>query len=262
MEKKFEDCDLSGSVFCKANLGGAAFSNVNLGKAAFDDVNLAEAVIHNANLCNLRIEDAFIGGMTVDGLRIDHLIEAERDRRDSERVRLRMSDPYDPECVRVVLKHLDELRAEFVAFLRSLDPALLMTRPAPEQWSAIECLRHLVFAEDLYLNRWLLQNERPWVLEGLLPAFLAGNASYIEVGSRPPSDLESVLAAWEELHRQTWQLVDQVTPEDLRRDTSQVDFGQGDAGKVLQGLAQHDLAHIRQAEAAVACLKERQPALN
>lgn len=262
MEKIFEDCDFSGSVFRKANLQAVTFNNVNLGKAAFDDVNLGEAIIHNANLCNLKIEDAFIGGMTVDGMRIDQLIEAERDRRDPERVRLRMNDPYDPECVRGVLKHLDELRVEFMAFLCSLDQTKLVTRPAPEEWSALECVRHLVFAEDLYLNRWLLQNERPWVHEGLLPGFLAGQANYKEVGSQPPSDLASVLAAWDDLHRQTWQLVDRVTPEDLHRDTSQVDFGQGDAGKVLQGLAQHDLVHIRQAEAAVACLKERQPTLN
>lgn len=40
-----------------------------------------------------------------------------------------------------------------------------------------------------------------------------------------------------------------ITANELHRDTSQVDFGQGIVGGILQGLAQHDLHHIRQAQA-------------
>jgi hypothetical protein len=45
---------------------------------------------------------------------------------------------------------------------------------------------------------------------------------------------------------------DVLTREELLRDTSTLDFGQGTVGRVLQTLSQHDLEHIRQAEAAVA----------
>jgi len=241
MKEIFENRDLSGSVF----------HNVNLSQVTFEDVNLSEATIRNANLGNLSIEDAYIGGLKVFGFRIDQLIEDELDRRDPERVRLRMADPYDLECVKAVLRHLDEVRAEFCTFLRSTDPALLITKPAPDQWSALENVRHLVFAEDLYLNRWLLQNQKPMSKLGVLPSFLAGDAGYSEVGSQPTDDLATVLAAWEELHAQTWQFVGGLTSEELRRDTSQRDFGQGTVGKILQGLAQHDLVHIRQAQAAL-----------
>ena len=262
MGETFEDRDLSGSVFRNTRLAHSIFDavdlgevtlhNVNLGFARFDDVNLGGAVIRNANLGGLKIEDAFIGGMTVFGFHVDELIEAELDRCDPERARLRMADLYSPECVRQVLHRLDEVRAGFTTFLRSLDGAVLTAQPEPGEWSALECLRHMLFAEDLYLNRWLLHNDRPWQPAGLLPAFLAGQDGYSEVGSQPVASLEDVLAAWEVLHRETWQYVETVTPDELRRVTRDVDFGQGDVAYVLQGLAQHDLLHIRQAEAAVA----------
>ena len=247
----FHNTSLAHAVFNEANLGEVTFHNVNLGKAVFDDVSLEGAVIRNANLGGLAIEDAYIKGMTVFGFPVDELIAAELERRDPERARLRMADRYDPECVRQVFQRLDEVRVEFAAFLRSLDPSVLAAQPKPGEWSALECLRHLLFAEDLYVNRWLLHNDQPWQPAGLLPAFLAGQVGYAEVGSQPAASLEDVLAAWEALHRETWHYVETVTPAELHRVTRDVDFGQGDVANVLQGLAQHDLLHIRQAEAAV-----------
>ena len=102
MTEKFENVDLSEAVF----------HDVNLRQVIFKDVNLSGASIRNANLENFSIEDAYIKGMTIFGLDIEQLISAEFDRRDPERVRLRVEDPYDPECVRAVHAHLDEVREE------------------------------------------------------------------------------------------------------------------------------------------------------
>jgi uncharacterized protein YjbI with pentapeptide repeats len=246
MSETFENC----------NMAGVVFHNVNLEGAVFDDVNLAGASIHNANLGNFTIDDAYIKGLTIFGFRVDQLIEAELDRRDPDRARLRMADCFDPVCVWAVLEHLGEVRAGFSAFLRSTDPSRLSARPDPENWSAIENLRHLIFAEDLYLNRWLLQNNEPWCKLGLRPAFLADNPDYVEVGSQPSEDVEILLAAWEAIHSRMMAYVATVPAEELRRDTSKIDFGQGTVGKILQTLARHDLEHIRQAEAAVATLSQ------
>jgi hypothetical protein len=243
-------------TFENRNMAGTVFHNVNLEGAVFDDVNLAGARIHNANLTNFIIDDAYIKGLTVFGFRIDELIEAELDRRDPERARLRMADHFDPQCVRAVLHHLGEVRADFSAYLRSTDPALLIARPDPENWSAVENLRHLIFAEDLYLNRWLLQNNEPWCKLGLRPAFLADDPRYAEVGSQPTEDVETLLAAWEAIHAKMMAFVATVSAEELHRDTSKQDFGQGTVGRILQGLAMHDLEHIRQTEAAVAKLSQ------
>jgi hypothetical protein len=195
--------------------------------------------------------------MTIFGIRVDLLVAAELDRRDPERVRLRMSDANDPEEVRAVMKRLDEVRGRFCELLRSTEPELLTTRPSPGHWTVIEIVRHLVFAEDLYLNRWILGTDEPWSTVGLLPAFLARDSEYAEVGSEPTDDLESVLEAWAAIHVRTQEYVAEVTAEQLRRDTSELDFGQGTVGQILQGMAQHDLAHIREAERAIAKLQER-----
>lgn len=238
-------------TFENRDMAGAFFHNVNLGGAVFDDVNLAGARIHNANLEGFAIEDANIKGLTIFGFRVDELIEAEFDRRDPERARLRMADCFDPECVRAVLRHLGKVRARFSAFLRATKPSQLTTRPVPNQWSAVENLRHLIFAEDLYLNRWLLQNDEPWCKLGLLPAFLADDPHYATVGSQPSEDIEILLAAWDALHNRMMAFVASVSVEELHRDTSKLDFGQGTVGRVMQTLALHDLNHIRQAETAV-----------
>ena len=117
-------------------------------------------------------------------------------------------------------------------------------------------MRHLLFAEDLYLNRWILRNDKPWNRMGLLPAFLAKDAAYADVGSQPRDDLEAILAAWDEVHVGTQAFLTDVTAEDLQRSTRDVDFGQGTVGQVLQGMALHDLHHIRQTEAIIGGLAE------
>jgi uncharacterized protein YjbI with pentapeptide repeats len=139
MSQTFEHCKMAGSVFRDVNLGGATF----------EDVNLAGATIRNANLEGLRIEDANIAGLTVFGFRVDELIEAELDRRDPERARLKMRDPYDPEAVREVMVRLEEIRAAFRQRLRATDAGLLTTRPSANEWSALENVRHMLFAEAM-----------------------------------------------------------------------------------------------------------------
>ncbi|MBN2394630.1 MAG: DinB family protein [Anaerolineae bacterium] len=242
MNERFENRDLAGTLF----------HNVNLHKATFDDVNMEGVQIHNANLKDMTINDANIAGLTIYGMRIDQLIEAELDRRDPERTRLRMSDILDPKEVRRVLAHLDELRAEFYARLRATPPDVLNTHPGPDRWSALEHVRHLVFAEDMYLNRWLLRNEQPWYKLGFLPPFLEGNPAFADIGTEPTDDLETVLAAWDAIHTRMQAFVAEITPKTLKRDTSDLDFGQRCVGGVLQGMAKHDLAHIRMAETALA----------
>ena len=263
----FENEDLTKAVFRRSNLQGASLESVNLSSASirdanlkgvsFDDVNLSDATIRSASVANLCIDDTYIRGLTIDGIRVDLLIEAELDRRDPERVRLRITNTEDPECIQAVFSRLDDLRAGFRATLRGESPGLLVRRPRSSEWSAIECVRHLVFAEELYVNRWILRNEQPWSKIAMLPDFLAKAPAYADVGSAPTEDLEGVLAAWDTIHTRTLGVLRSLTPALLRRDTSDVDFGQGRVGGVLRGMALHDLTHIRQAEEAIAHLRSQ-----
>ena len=246
-----------GETFESRDMAGAVFRGVNLREAVFNNVNLGGATIHNANLSNVTIDDANIVGLTIFGFDVDQLIDAEQDRRDPERVKLRMREPHDVKSVLRVMRRLEQVRGEFRETLRSTPADILVTRPSADQWSAIENVRHLVFAEDLYLNRWILQNQEPWNGLGFLPAFLADDPGYSDVGSQVSEDLKAVLAAWDHIHTGTQEFLAALTSERLRQDTSNVDFGQGTAGGILQGMAQHDLHHIREAEAAIATIRNK-----
>ena len=234
------------------DLGEAEFVNVNLHKSHFEDVNLAESVIHNANLYNVNIYDANIQGLTIFGIRVDELIEAELDRRDPDRVSLRMKNVHDIAEVLRVIQNLNQLRATFKTRLRSLPSNVINNHPGPGRWSALEHTRHLVFAEDMYLNRWILRNHEPWIKLGFLPPFLFDNPDYADVGTEPTQDLEQVLKVWEDLHARMLSWINEAGEQDLAKDTSSITFGQKTVGDVLQTLAQHDLIHIRMAEAAIA----------
>jgi len=91
----------------------------------------------------------------------------------------------------------------------------------------MEQVRHLLFAEDMYLNRWILRNDQPWNKLGLLPAFLANDPHYAEVGSQAAEGLEAILTAWQGIHAHTRAVVTTLTPEELRRSTRDVDLGKG-----------------------------------
>lgn len=251
MAEHFENCDIANSTFRRVNLEGTVFDDTNLANTKFSNVNLDQAVIRDANLSGLSIESAAIAGLTVFGIRVDKLIEQELDRRDPARAALRMVDIFDPAEVQRVMLRLEHLRASFVETLQATPPARLTAHPGPDRWSALEHIRHLVFAEDMYVNRWILQNEAPWCPLGFLPPFLAHSPAFADVGSAPTGDLETVIAAWEKIHSKLQALLPTLSVKDLKRDTGDIDFGQGTVGGILQGMAQHDLEHIRMAEAAL-----------
>ncbi len=246
MPETFEDQDLS----------KAFFHNVNLQNARFDDVNLSGAAINNANLENFSIDNAYIKGFTMFGFDIYQLISEELDRRDPERVRLRMTDRYNPSDVRLVMQSLDEVRQAFRQALLATDPDLLTARPAPGEWSVVEIVRHLLYAEDLFLNRRILGNAEPWNRLGLLPDFLTNDPAYAGVGSEPIEDIKKLLEAWEAIHARMHAFVAAVTEAELRSPLRDLAYGNGTVGDVLQGMAHHDLDHIHQAEETINNLRQ------
>jgi hypothetical protein len=242
-------------TFENQDLTEAFFHNVNLHNARFEDVNLSGASIRNANLENFSIEDAYIKGLTIFGFDIYQLLSDELDRRDPERVYLRMTDRYNPENVRLIMQRLDEFRQAFRKMLLATDAALLTTRPAPKEWSVVEIVRHLLYAEDLFLNRRILGNKEPWNPLGLLPDFLTNDPAYGGVGSEPTEDIAKLLEAWEVIHAHMRDFIASVTEDGLRSPLRDLAYGNGSVGDVLQGMAHHDLDHIRQAEDAIKLLQ-------
>src|SRR4029450_12262301 len=96
--------------------------------------------------------------LTINGVDVGPLVEAELNRRYPDRAKMR---PKDPAGFREAWDILERLWAETVARASRLDPELLH-ESVDEEWSFIETLRHLVFATDSWVGRGILGDPSPW----------------------------------------------------------------------------------------------------
>ena len=94
------------------------------------------------------------------------------------------------------LSELDYARAGLYELLRSKDLEALAKRPPSGEWSIVENVRHLLFAEQLHLGKFLPDGFE-WSCVGLTQR--TGRA-YAEVGKDPTDDLEEIFQAWDAVH--------------------------------------------------------------
>ncbi|MET0997440.1 MAG: DinB family protein [Marmoricola sp.] len=158
----FTDADLRGSRFERADLRGAELRDVELSGARFRDVDLSGVVMRGVELVGVHIDGA-IEDLVINGVDVAPLVEAELDRRDPERAKMR---PTDPEGFREAWDVVERLWEQTVDRARGLDPALLH-ESVDDEWSFIETLRHLVFATDAWVRRAILGDPAPWHPLGL-----------------------------------------------------------------------------------------------
>jgi len=123
-------------------------------------------------------------------------------------------------------------------------PADLLSRPAaPGEWSAQQCLEHLLDTERL-------------VFPARVRAFLDGqdftafnpNHERSDFSSRTPADLAADFARQ---RAENLTLLEQLTPQDLPRTARHSELGQVTLEQLLYDWAAHDLNHTVQAERAL-----------
>ncbi|HSJ18987.1 MAG TPA: DinB family protein [Nocardioidaceae bacterium] len=153
----YEGQDLSGSRFERVDLTAAQFRAVDLSRARFRGVDLSGVVMRGVELADVRI-DGEVVKLLVNGVDVAPLVEAELDRRDPDRSKMR---PTDPAGFREAWDIVERLWDGTVERARSLDPQLLH-ESVDEEWSFIETLRHLVFATDAWVRRAVLGDSSPW----------------------------------------------------------------------------------------------------
>ena len=163
----FADHDLSGSRFERVDLSNTRFERVHLEHVELIDSEMYDMTIRGTDLIGVRmhgveIVDLDIVGevikLTVNGVDVAPMVEAELDRRQPGRAMMR---PTDPAGFRAAWDLLEELWAGTVQRARGLDPALLH-ESVDGEWSFIETLRHLAFATDAWLRRAILGDPAPW----------------------------------------------------------------------------------------------------
>jgi len=153
----FTGDDLRGSRFERVDLTGAELFAVDLSGARLRGVDLTGVVMRGVELVDVRI-DGEVQNLVVNGVDVGPLVEAELDRRDPRRAKMR---PTDPAGFREAWDIVERLWDETVARARGLDPALLH-ESVDGEWSFVETLRHLVFATDAWVRRALLGDPAPW----------------------------------------------------------------------------------------------------
>jgi hypothetical protein len=138
------------------------FEEVDFSQSRFQNVYFQDTVIRGAWLQRVEI-DGLVDQVTINGVDVGPLIEAELDRRDPDRTLVR---PTDAEGFRraweVVVRRWDGA----VHRARLLPEDLLHER-VDDEWSFIETLRHLVMATDAWVGRAILGDPMPYHPLGL-----------------------------------------------------------------------------------------------
>jgi hypothetical protein len=153
----FMHADLRGSRFERVDLTGAEFRAVDLVNARFRGVDLSGVVMRGVELADVDLYGE-IQNVTINGVDIGPLVNAELDRRYPDRASMR---PVDPAGFREAWNVVERLWGETIDRARRVDPQLLH-ESVDDEWSFIETLRHLVFATDCWIRRAILGDPSPW----------------------------------------------------------------------------------------------------
>jgi uncharacterized damage-inducible protein DinB len=125
--------------------------------------------------------------------------------------------------------------------VQSVPLELLSLRPAPNEWSALEVLQHMVDVETI---------STPVRLKALM----AGQAfpAFNPADQKPKAAPNIALAdEFDKLRQESLGLLNEVTEADLERQALHAEYGIVSMSQFLHHIAAHDLMHLVQAEQAM-----------
>jgi len=226
---EFLEADLSSARFERVNLRNASFSEVYLNDGLFTRVDFTGAEVkgaklHHVKLRSVELFDVEISGdlkgVVVNGVDIAPLVEAELDRRDPLRAKMRADDvPGFQEAWTIV----QGLWTDTVERARKL-PEETLHASVDGEWSFIQTLRHLNFASAAWVGRMILGDPSPWhPLD--LPWDEAPHWDGIPWDREARPTLEEVLAVRRERQAMVSAVIDALTEEQLASRVSRTEPG-------------------------------------
>jgi len=146
--------------------------------------------------------------------------------------------------IETVLAVLTSTPQRWIQLAEALPSEIFHRRPAPKEWSAYECLQHVVDTERLVFPLrvgYLLRGEE-------FPAFYPD-----EEGMKPKGDLSSLDLAKEfsRLRAESIQILSKVGPDKLGNRAKHQELGLVSLEEMINEWAGHDLIHTMQAERAI-----------
>jgi hypothetical protein len=203
--------------FRDVDLRGSRFQGVDLSQTLFHGVTFTGVVMRGVELVDARI-DGEIDNLTINGVDVAPLVNAELDRRYPDRARMR---PQEAAGFRAAWDIVERLWAQTVTRASRLDPEQLHAQVDGE-WSFIETLRHLSFATDAWVRRAILGDPSPWhPLD--LPWDEMPDLPGIPRDRVVRPSLDTVLELRRDRMATVREVVDAITEESLGADTTPVD---------------------------------------
>ncbi len=134
--------------------------------------------------------------------------------------------------------------AHWLSLTDSLPLPLLSRRPAPDEWSALDCLQHLLDTEQ-----WVFTVRLKSILNGQdFPAFDPAIQGRLWEPGVVPLELA---AEFVRARTVSLTLIARLKPEDLSRTAHHAELGQVSLAEMLNEWSAHDLMHLVQAERAL-----------
>ena len=250
---------------------GATFRRVDLSGASLREVDLSGTTIRDSDVTGLRIvasvvDDVHLSGhegvgrVWVDDVEVTAYVRAELDRRHPERVLVRI--PRTSDEVRRAWAQVDALWNDAVTHAATMPEELLHER-VDDEWSFLETLRHLVFADDIWVGRMLSDEPGTFHPLGVPPTDTtdAGAAQMgLTLSARAP--FVEVADLQQDRRRRFTALLDGVADADLFEVRTAVlapDWGE-ESFTVLECLTvivREHVEHLRFAERDLAVLEAR-----
>jgi hypothetical protein len=135
--------------------------------------------------------------------------------------------------------------ARWHALATGLDQDLLMRSPAPDEWSALECLGHAADAEAVVFAA------RVRVILAGQPSFAAFDPDTESTPITTDTDPTALAERHALLRAESLALLATITEADLDRTARHAELGPVTLRERLNEWAAHDLMHVGQAERAV-----------
>jgi uncharacterized protein YjbI with pentapeptide repeats len=149
--------ELRGSRFEFVDLSGSEFRAVDLTEARFRGIQMSRVLMRGVEMFDVDIHGEIVN-LTINGVDVAPLVDAELNRRYPDRAKMR---PTDPAGFREAWDAVERLWGETVERPLRMDPELLH-ESVDGEWSFTETLRHLVFATDCWIRRAILGDSSPW----------------------------------------------------------------------------------------------------
>ena len=245
--------------YLRADLSQSRFEEVDFSRSRFHNVYFTDTVIRGAWLQRVEV-DGYIDNVTINGVDVGPLIEAELDRRDPDRTLLRPTDA-------------EGLRTAWNVVVRRWDPAVQRARSLPEdllhervdgEWSFIETLRHLVLATDAWVLRALLGDPAPYHPLGLPHSEMPADTPGVPHDPDARPSLDAVLVVRADRMATVARVLHELTDERLEEMTQPVvepGYPESESFPVrrcLRAVVNEEWLHREYAERDLASLERRE----